>query len=48
MFAKAKEAGVETAALKAIILEHTGQESSAAIPREKFEGILLAIDQVPA
>lgn len=44
MFAKSKEAGVDTAALKAIIREHTGQESSAAIPRDKFEGILASIE----
>lgn len=44
IFAKAKEAGVDTASLKAILLEFTGQESSAAIPRDKVEVILLAVE----
>lgn len=44
IFAKAKEAGVDTPQLKAILLEFTGQESSAAIPRDKVEVILLAVE----
>lgn len=44
MFAKAKECGIDTEALKAILLELTGQESSAQIPRDSFAGILAAIE----
>jgi hypothetical protein len=44
IFAKAKEAGVDTASLKAILLEFTGQESSAAIPRDRVEVILMAVE----
>ena len=44
IFAKAKEAGVDTPKLKAILLEFTGQESSAQIPREKVDVIVLAIE----
>jgi hypothetical protein len=44
IFAKAKEAGVETAALKSILADLTGQESTKAIPRAAVEAILLAID----
>jgi len=44
MFAKAKEAGLDTPGLKAIIREHTGQESSAQITRDVFEKILGSID----
>jgi len=43
IFAKAKEAGVGTAELKAILVELTGQDSSAAIPRESVEAVLSAI-----
>jgi hypothetical protein len=43
IFQRAKEAGVDTATLKQIIFEFTGQESSAAIPREKVDEIVLAI-----
>lgn len=48
MFAQAKESGVDTDALKAIIREHTGQESSAAIPRDRFEDILRALTPEPS
>ena len=40
IFAKAKEAGVDTDSLKAILVEFTGQESSAQIPRELVDAIL--------
>ena len=50
MFATKSEMGLDDAALKVIIREHTGQESSAAIPRDKFDAILAEIKtaQVPA
>lgn len=48
MFARAKEVGIDTPALKALILEHTGQESSAKIPRDRVETILQAIELVAA
>ena len=44
MFAKAKKAGLDTPALKAIIREHTGQESSTQITHDAFEKILESID----
>ena len=44
MFARAKECGVGTDELKEIIKLYTGQESSAKIPRGKFEAILAAIE----
>jgi len=43
IFAKAKEAGVEQAELKAILVGITGQDSSAAIPRGAVEAVLLAV-----
>lgn len=45
MFAKKGEAGMTDTELKAIIKEHTGQESSAKIPRDTFEAILAAIEE---
>lgn len=47
IFARAKEADVDEAGLRAIIDAHTGQTSTAAIPAEKVEAILGAIG-VPA
>ncbi len=44
MFAVASEKGVGPDTLKALIREHTGQESSAFIPRHKFEAILKALE----
>jgi hypothetical protein len=45
IFARAKEAGVDTASLKSIIAEFTGQESSAAIPASMVDVVLSALEQ---
>lgn len=44
LHAKKREAGLDDAALKAIIREFTGQESSAQIPRDVVDAILAAIE----
>lgn len=46
IFARAKEAGVAEESLRAIFEAATGQTSSAAIPAEKVEAILAAIEAV--
>jgi hypothetical protein len=43
IFAKAKEHGVEEPTLRAILAEFTGQESTAAIPRDRVDVIVEAI-----
>lgn len=43
IFARAKEAGVDEAGLKAIFETHTGQTSSSQIPADRVEAILSAI-----
>lgn len=43
IFARAKDAGVDEAALRAIFEAATGQTSSAAVPASKVEAILAAI-----
>ncbi len=50
LFAIARESGVDKDALKAILAEFTGQESSAKIPREKYDLIVEAVEaqKVPA
>jgi len=48
IFQRAKEAGVETAELKAILVELTGQDSSAAIPAGSVEAVLSAIEAAVA
>ena len=45
IFARAKEAGVDQAALKQIVLDKTKQDSSAAIPADKVDAILAAIEK---
>jgi hypothetical protein len=44
IFAKAREHGVDTDTLKAMLLEFTGQESSAGIPAGQVDVILEAIE----
>lgn len=44
IFAEAKKHGVSTETLKEIIAEFTGQESSAAIPADRVDVILAAIE----
>lgn len=48
LFAIASERGVDKDALKAVLLEVTGQESSAAIPREKYDLVVDAVQRVAA
>ena len=44
IFARAKEAGVDQAALKQIVLDITGQDSSKLIPAGAVDAVLLAVD----
>lgn len=44
LFAIANENDVDKVTLKAILIEHTGQESSAAIPRDKYDAIVAAVE----
>jgi hypothetical protein len=45
LFATAKEHGHDQAAIKAILREHTGQESSKAITRDVFDVVLAALER---
>ena len=44
IFARAKEAGIDQAALKQIVLDITGQDSSKLIPAGAVDAVLLAVD----
>jgi hypothetical protein len=45
LFATAKDRGLDQAAIKAILREQTGQESSKAITRDVFDGVLAAVER---
>jgi hypothetical protein len=45
LFATADEHGVSKARIKAILREHTGQESSKAITRDRFDVVLAALER---
>jgi hypothetical protein len=45
LFATAKDRGLDQAAIKAILRELTGQESSKAITRDVFDGVLAAVER---
>ncbi len=50
LFAIARECGVDKETIKEIVLEFTGQKSTAQIPREKYDSIVTAVEaqKVPA
>lgn len=48
LFAIAKEAGVSTEFVKAVLVDLTGQDSTKKIPREKYEAICAAVEAGPA
>ena len=48
IFARAKEAGVDQAALKQIVLDITGQDSSKLIPAGAVDAVLLAVEAAAA
>jgi hypothetical protein len=45
LFATAKDRGLDQAAIKAILRELTGQESSKAITRDVFDSVLVAVER---